>query len=178
RTTAFRYKGKEADPRQVGRDLKVRAVLTGRVRQMGDALEVQMDLVDATGAQLWGKGYEGKVSDALSVKQAIAREVTEKLRLRLSGEEQRRLAKRDTADAEAYQSYLKGRYLWNKRTADALKKAIEQFRQAVGRDPNFALAYTGLADCYYLLEQYAGVPTSETLTKAKGAGCRYSQYYD
>jgi serine/threonine protein kinase/Flp pilus assembly protein TadD len=167
RSTAFHYKGKEVDPQAVGRELNVRAVLMGRVRQMGDTLNIQVDLVDATtGAQLWGQEYERKTSDLLSIKQAVAREVTEKLRLRLSGEEQQRLVKRDTTNAEAYQSYLRGRYYWNKRTADGLRKAIEQFQQATDKDPNYALAYVGLADSYLLLEYYAGTPASETLAKA------------
>src|SRR5205085_2524721 len=176
RTTAFRYKGREVDPQAVGRELNVRAVLTGRVRQAGDALNIQVDLVDATtGAQLWGEQYERKVSEVLSVKQTIAREMTEKLRLRLSGEEQQKLVKRDTTNAEAYQFYLRGRYLWNKRTPEGLKKAIEQFQQAIDRDPNYALGYVGLADCYPLLEEYAGVPSSETLPKAKAAADRALQ---
>jgi serine/threonine protein kinase/Tfp pilus assembly protein PilF len=179
RSTAFRYKGKEVDPQAVGRDLNVRAVFMGRVRQMGDTLNIQVDLVDAlTGAQLWGEEYERKVSDMLSVKQAIAREVTEKLRLRLSGEEQRRLVRRDTTNAEAYQFYLRGRYFWNKRTADGLKKAIEQFQQAIDRDRNYALSYVGLADCYLVLEEYAGVPASETLSKARAAADRALQIDD
>jgi TolB-like protein len=100
RSTAFRYKGKDVDPQAIGRELKVRAVLMGRVQQVGDALNVQMDLVDAqTGAQLWGKEYARKFSEVLAVKQTIARDVTEKLRLRLSGEDKQRLAKRETADA-------------------------------------------------------------------------------
>jgi TolB-like protein/Flp pilus assembly protein TadD len=170
RSTAFHYKGKDIDPQQVGRELNVRAVLMGRVRQMGDTLNIQVDLVDATtGAQLWGQEYERKVSDVLSVKQAIAREVTEKLRLRLSGEEQQRLVKRDTTNAEAYQFYLRGRYFWNKRTAEGIRKAIEQFQQAIDRDPNYALGYVGLADSFVLLEEYAGVPSSETLPKARAA---------
>jgi TolB-like protein len=175
RSTAFRYKGKDVDPQAVGRELKVRAVLMGRVRQVGNALNVQMDLVDAqTGAQLWGKEYERKLSEVLAVKQTIAREVTEKLRLRLSGEDKQRLARRETTDAEAYQSYLKGRFFWNKRGADGLRKAITHFQQALDRDPNFALGYIGLADCYLLLEGYAGVPASETLPKAKAAADRPS----
>jgi serine/threonine-protein kinase len=179
RTTTFRYKGKEVDPQAVGRELNVRAVLMGRVRQVGDTLNIQVDLVDATtGAQLWGQEYERKVSDVLAVKQTIAREVTEKLRLRLSGEEQQRLVKRDTTNAEAYQFYLRGRYYWNKRTADSLKKAIEQFQQAIDRDPNFALAYAGLADCYLVLEIYAGVPSSESLPKARAAADRALQLDD
>lgn len=168
RTTAFRYKGKEVDPQAVGRELNVQAVLMGRVRQTGETLNIQVDLVDAsTGAQLWGQEYERKVSDVLSVKQIIAREVTEKLRLRPSGEDQRRLVKRDTTNAEAYQSYLRGRYFWNKRTAEGIKKAIEQFQQAIDGDPNYALGYVGLADCYTALEQYGNVPSSESLPKAR-----------
>ena len=173
RATAFRYKGKEVDPQVVGRDLNVRAVLMGRVRQTGDTLNIQVDLVDATtGAQLWGKEYEPKVSDVLSVKQSIAREVTEKLRLRLSDAEQQQLVRHDTTNAEAYQFYLRGRYLWNKRTAGGIESAIEQFQQAIDRDPNYALGYVGLVDCYGLLEEYAGVPGSETLPKARAAADR------
>ncbi|MEP6922765.1 MAG: protein kinase, partial [bacterium] len=176
RTTTFRYKGKEVDPQVVGRELNVRAVLMGRVRQLGDTLNIQVDLVDATtGAQLWGEEYERKTSDLLSVKQAIAREVTEKLKLRLSGEEQQRLVKRDTTNGEAYQFYLRGRYYWNKRTGDSLRKAIEQFQQAIDRDPNYALGYVGLADCYNLLEEYAGIPGSEVLPKASAAADRALQ---
>jgi TolB-like protein/Flp pilus assembly protein TadD len=170
RTTSFRYKGKDVDPQQVGRELNVRSVLIGQVRQSAENLTVQVDLVDTTtGAELWGQQYETKAADVLSVKQAIAREVTEKLRLRLSGEEQRQLTKRDTSNAAAYQSYLRGRYYWNKRTADALKKAIEQFQQAIDYDPRFALGYVGLADCYVVLEQYGGVASNETLPKARAA---------
>jgi len=179
RTTAFRYKNKEADPQQVGRELNVRAVLMGRVRQMGDTLNIQVDLVDATtGAQLWGEVYEREASDVLSIKQAVTREVTEKLRLRLSGDEQRQLTKRDTTNAEAYQSYLRGRYYWNKRSAEGIRKAIEQFQQAIDRDPNYALGYVGLADCYLQLEQYAGVPSSETVPKARAAVDRALQLDD
>jgi eukaryotic-like serine/threonine-protein kinase len=110
RSTAFHYKGKEVNPQAVGRELNVRAVLMGRVRQLGDTLNIQVDLVDATtGAQLWGQEYERKASDVLSIKQAVAREVTEKLRLKLSGDEQRQLTKRDTTNAESFQFYLRGR---------------------------------------------------------------------
>ncbi len=168
RSTAFRYKGTDVDPRTVGRDLNVRAVLMGRVRKMGDALNVQVDLVDAsTGAQLWGVAYDRKISDMLAVKQDITREITEKLRLRLTGEEQSQLVKRDTKNADAYELYLKGRYDWAKRTAQSLKRAIEQFQRAVDKDPNYALAYVGLADCYLLLTEYADAPVSETLPIAK-----------
>jgi TolB-like protein/Tfp pilus assembly protein PilF len=170
RNTAFRYKGKDVDAEQIGRDLSVGAVLTGRVRQIGDRLNIQVDLVNAvTGAQLWGEEYERPLSDALSIKQAIAREVTEKLRLRLSGEQLQQLTARETSNSEAFQSYLRGRYYWNRRSADGLKKAITEFQQAVDRDPNYALGYVGLADCYLVLEEYAGVPATETLPKAEAA---------
>ena len=173
RGIAFRYKGKEVDPQAVGRELNVRAVLMGRVRQVGDALSIQVDLVDVTtGAQLWGGEYERKVSDVLSVKQTIAREIIEKLRLRLSGDEQQRLVRRDTTNAEAYPFYLRGRYYWNKRTAEGFKKALEQFQQAVDKDPTYALAYTGLADCYMLMEEYARTPSRETLPKPRAAALR------
>jgi TolB-like protein/lipoprotein NlpI len=176
RSTAFRYKGKQVDPQAVGRELKVRTVLMGVVRQLGDRLNVQVDLVDAmTGAQLWGEEYERKLADLLAVKQALVREVTEKLRLKLTGEQQQRLTQRDTTNPEAYQFYLRGRYYWNKRTAENLKKAIEQFQQAADKDPNYALAYVGLADCYLLLEDYAGTPASETFPKAKAFAQRALQ---
>jgi TolB-like protein/Tfp pilus assembly protein PilF len=179
RSTAFRFKGKDLDAQQIGRELNVMAVLTGRVRVIGDQLNVQVDLVDAsTGAQLWGEEYERKMADIVSIKQTIAREVTDKLRLRLSGNDQQQLAKHDTTNAEAYQSYLRGRYYWNKRTAEGFKKAIEQFQQAVDNDPGFALAYVGLADSYIVMEQYAGVPSSESLPKARAAVLRALQIDD
>jgi TolB-like protein/Tfp pilus assembly protein PilF len=173
RSTAFHYKGKEVDPRRVGRELQVTTVLTGRVRQMQDALSVQVDLVDiATGAQLWGAAYDRKTSDVIAVKQAIAREVTDKLKLKLSGEEQRRLVKRDSTNAEAYQFYLRGRYFWNKRTPDGIKRAIEEFQQAIGRDPNFALGYVGLADSYTALTFYNFAAPQEAMPKAKASALK------
>jgi TolB-like protein/Tfp pilus assembly protein PilF len=168
RPTAFRYKPKDVDPRQVGRELGVAAVLTGKVRQMQDALKVQVDLVDAvTGAQIWGAGYDRKIADLVAIKQAIVQEVTAKLKLKLSSEEQRRLVKRDSTNAEAYQFYLRGRYFWNKRTSDGIKQAIEHFQQSIERDPNFALGYVGLADSYIALTFYNFAAPHETMPKAK-----------
>ena len=173
RSTAFRYKGKDVDPQQVGRELNVQTVLMGRVRQVGDTLNIQVDLVDATtGAQLWGAEYERKLSDVLSMKQTIAREITDKLRLKLSGEEQHRLVRRDTTNSEAYQFYLRGRFYWNKRTAEGLKKAIEQFQHAIEKDPSYALAHSGLADAYTTLPGYSATPASEVAEKAKAAAFR------
>jgi len=168
RSTAFQYKGKAVDPRRVGRELQVAAVLTGRVRQSQDALSIQVDLVDAvTGAQLWGEEYHRKISDVIAVKQAIAQEVTAKLRLKLTGDEQRRLTKGDTTNTEAYRSYLRGRYFWNKRTPDGIKQAIAEFQQSIGRDPRFALGYVGLADCYTGMTFYNFAAPHEAMPKAK-----------
>src|SRR5262249_10477957 len=152
----------DIDPLQIGRDLKVRSVLTGTVRKAGENLVIQVDLVDATtGTELWGTNYERKASDLLSIKQAIAREVSDNLRLRLSGDEQKQLSKRDTNSGESFQLYLKGRYYWNKRTADSLKKAIEEFQEAIDRDPSFALGYVGLADTYVAQGHYSGMGSRE-----------------
>jgi TolB-like protein/Tfp pilus assembly protein PilF len=173
RPTTFRYKPKDVDPRQVGRELGVAAVLTGKVRQMQDALKVQVDLVDAvTGAQIWGAGYDRKIADLVAIKQAIVQEVTAKLKLKLSSEEQRRLVKRDSTNAEAYQFYLRGRYFWNKRTSDGIKQAIEHFQQSIERDPNFALGYVGLADSYIALTFYNFAAPHETMPKAKESAIR------
>lgn len=173
RATAFRYKGKEIDPQAVGRELNVHAVLMGRVRHAGDSLNVQVDLVDAvTGAQLWGNEYERKVTDVLGVKQDIAREITEKLRLKISGEEQKRLAGRDSKNAEAYQLYLKGRFHWNKRTREALNKSVEYFNQAIEHDPNYALAYAGLADSWFTMGWYRYAVTKDAYQKAKAAAVK------
>jgi TolB-like protein/Tfp pilus assembly protein PilF len=173
RSTAFRYKGKDVDPQQVGRELSVQTVLMGRVRQLGDTLNIQVDLVDATtGAQIWGTEYERKLSDLLSIKQTIAHEVTDQLRLKLSGAEEQRLTKRDATNSEAYQFYLRGRFYWNKRTAEGMKKAVEQFQQAIEKDPSYALAYAGLADAYSTLPGYSATPASEVAPRARAAASR------
>ena len=167
RSSVFQYKGKDIDPLKAARDLGVRAILTGRLVQRGDNLMISAELLDVRdNKQLWGEQYERKVSDLLKIKQEISREISERLRTKLSGEEQRKLTRRDTSNPEAYQAYLRGRYYWNKRTAENLRKAMEQFQQAADKDPNYALAYVGLADCYSLLEEYAGTPANETYPKA------------
>ena len=168
RSSVFQYKGKDIDPLKAARDLGVRAVLTGRMLQRGDNLMVSAELLDVRdNKQLWGEQYNRKVVDALAVQQEISREISERLRTKLSSEEQRQLTRRDTSNPEAYGFYLKGRYYWNKRTADNIRKAIEQFQQAADKDPNYALPYVGLADCYSILEVYLGTPASETLPKAR-----------
>ena len=173
RSTVFRYKGQEVDPREVGRDLGVRAVLTGRVFTRGNRLVVKAELVDTNdGAHLWGEQYNRTLSDIFAIEEEISREISEKLRLKLSGEQKRRLAKRHTDKTAAYQLYLKGRYYWNKRTEDGLKKGIDHFQQAIAVDPNYALAYAGLADSYNLLASYSALPPSEAFKVAKQAATR------
>ena len=179
RTTAFRYKNKDFDPQTVGRELNVQAVLMGRVRQTGNTLNVKVDLIDVdNGTQLWGDEYERKVTDLLALKQTIAREVTERLRLKLSGIEQQQLAKRDTTNPEAYQHFLRGRHYWNKRNTEGLRKAITEFQRAIDLDPIYALGYVGLADCYVVAETVASSPAAENLPKARAAVDRALQIDD
>jgi len=169
RTTAFRYKGRELDPQAIGRDLKVRVALTGRVLQRGDSLIIQADLVDARdGSQLWGEQYNRKLSDIFAVQAEIAREISGKLRPRLTSEEQQRLAKRHTGNIEAYQAYLKGRYHWNRRTVQDLQRAIAHFNHAVALDPGYALAYAGLADCYHTMSGL-WLPPTEAIPRSRQA---------
>jgi TolB-like protein/Flp pilus assembly protein TadD len=177
--TVFRFKGQEVDPKEIGRRLNVQAVLMGRVLQQGERLVIRAELVRAAdGTQLWGAEYDRQLVDTLSVQHEIAREISERLRLRLTGEERKRLTGRDTHDPAAYQAYLMGRFFWNKRTSDGLRKAIAEFQRAIERDPAYALGYVGLADCYALLEDYAGTPGSETLPKARAAADRALQLDD
>ena len=163
RATVFRYKGKEIDPGNVGRELKVDAVLTGRVLQQGDNLIVQADLVNvADGAQLWGEHYTRKAVDVFAIQDEIARQITDRLRLRLTGAEQKLVTKHYTENAEAYDLYLKGRYFGGKGTEEDYEKAIQYYQQAITVDPNYALAYVGVASSYAALGGVLGFrsPTS------------------
>jgi serine/threonine-protein kinase len=170
RSTAFRYKGRDVDAQEVGRALKVRAVLTGRLFQRGNRLIIKMELVDVTdGSQLWSEHYNREFADLLAVEKAIAQEIAGKLRLRLTGEQKRRLGGPRTENAEAYQCYLKGRYHWNKRSAEGLKKSIKFFEQAIDLDPTYAVAYTGVADAYLNLGGWGHLPFREAYPRAKAA---------
>lgn len=173
RSTVFRYKGGEVDPQVVGRELGVRAVLTGRVLQRGDLLIIKAEMADAgDGSHLWGEQYSRKLSDIFTIEEEISREISEKLRLKLSGAEKKQLAKRYTENGEAYQLYLKGRFHWNKRTEEALKKGIDYFKQAIESDPAYALAYAGLADSYNILASYSAVAPKDAFPLAKAAASR------
>jgi DNA-binding SARP family transcriptional activator/TolB-like protein/Tfp pilus assembly protein PilF len=171
--TVARYKGLNRTPDEIGRDLNVRAVMMGRVLELGEKLVVKIELIDsADGSQLWGEQYDGRRADVFAVQEEIAREISEKLRLKLTGEEKRRLTERQTENIEAYHAYLKGRYYWNKRATEWLKKGVEHFRQAIDLDPGYALAYTGLSDSYTLLVVREALLPEEGFAKAKAAAAR------
>ena len=173
RSSVFRYKGREGDPLAIGKELGVRAVLTGRLMQRGDSMVISAELTDIRdNKQLWGEQYEKQLADMLSVQREIAREITNNLRPTLSGVEQSRMDKQYTANPEAYQLYLKGRFYWNKRTPADFRKAIGFFEQAIQKDPSYALAYSGLADTYALLSAYTNEPPKELMPKAKEAALK------
>lgn len=173
RSTVFRFKGREADPQKVGRELGVDAVLTGRVVQRGDTLVVQADLVNvADGTQLWGEQYNRKLTDLLSLQREIARDVSQHLRAQLARTDEQKLAKDYTANVEAYQLYLKGRYHFFKSTKLEIRKSITFYQQAIDADPTYALAYAGMADAYRTLPFAGYVRSREAFPQAKAAARR------
>src|SRR5205814_8064785 len=142
RTSSFQYKGKNVDVQQVAKALGVETILTGRVSQRGDNVQIGAELVNARDkSQMWGEQYNRKLTDVLAVQQEISREVSNKLRLKLSGEEQQHITRAYTQNPEAYELYLKGQYLIGKGTEEGFKKAIDYYQQAIAKDPNYALAY-------------------------------------
>ena len=170
RSSVFHYKGRDADPQTVAKDLKVDAVITGRVLQRGDQLVISAELIDArSNRNLWGEQYDRRMADLIGVQQDISGAIAARLRERLSGNAAKSVAKGGTRDPEAYQLYLKGRYYWEKRTPDALANAIEYFNQAIEKDPNYAQAYVGLADDYVILPDNAPVSAAEAMPKARAA---------
>jgi eukaryotic-like serine/threonine-protein kinase len=173
RDSAFMYKGKDADAMTVGRELGVRAVFKGRVILRDDTLAISAELIDAQNDNhLWGQQYTRKTTDVFALQEEIAKEMTTALRMRLSGEDEKRLAKSYTANPDAYRLYLQGRYWWNKRTGEGYNKGIEYFQQAIEKDPNYALAYSGLADCYSSLAFNGNVPPKEAFPRAKEAALK------
>ncbi len=168
RDSAFRYKGKQVDAETVGRELGVRAVFEGRVMQRGDNLEVSAELVDALDdSHIWGQQYSRKAADIFALQGDLSKEMTAALRMQLSGDEMKRMDKTYTANPEAYQDYLKGRFWWNKRTAEAVNKSIGYFQDAIAKDPNYALAHDGLADAYAVLGGNGQAAPEESFSKAK-----------
>jgi len=172
RNTAFRYKGKELDAQQIGRDLGIDLVLVGKVNILESRLSINVELVDvANGWQLWGENYDRNSEDILDVQDEIAKQISATLRLRLTKDEELRLTKRHTENPEAYRDYLKGRYFWNRFTQSALEKSIDCFRQAIDLDPEYAVAYAGIADSYVRLATNYMSP-KEAYPKAKAAAVR------
>lgn len=173
-STVARFKGQIVDPQQIGQELRVRALLLGRVQQVANALIIKTELIDvAHNAQLWGAQYRRQLTDIFALQDEISQEISHQLRLQLSGEEQRKLVKHYTDNTEAYHLYLKGRHCNSKRTPQWIKKGIEFFQQAIDLDPNYALAYAGMADSYgFLASATGGHPPREVYPKAKAAALK------
>lgn len=174
RSTVFRYHGRELpDPQQVGDELAVRAVLLGRLLRRDDALIIKLELVDTNdGSHLWGEQYVRQTSDILTLEQEISTEISEQLRFKLTSAQRKSLTKRSTENSEAYQLYLKGRYHWNRRSEEGIKRSLDYFEKAIALDPAFALAYAGLADSYNLLASYAAKPVPTLFLRAKATALK------
>ena len=171
-STVFRFKGKDVDPQEIGTLLNVRAVMLGRVMQLGEKLIIRSELVKvADGSQIWGEQYDRTLSDLLVTQDEIAKAITESLKLKLTLQDQIRLSKRYTANIEAYNLYLRGRYFWNRYDKEWVLKGIEAFEQAIAIDASYALAYTGIADAYFRLSNVHASPL-EVLPKAKEAALK------
>ena len=176
-STVFRFKGRAIDPQAIGRDLNVRAVLTGRVMQSGGSLRIDAELVDvATGSRLWGAQYDRKSGDIFAIQDDISNEISEKLKLQLTHAQKKKLTRHQTEDPEAYRIYLKGRHHWNRWTEEGFYKAIEYFQQAVEKDPSYALAHAGVADSYVLLGWNSYLPPKDAFPKAKAAALTALQF--
>ena len=173
RSSVFRYKGKDVEPQKVAADLNVQAVVNGRVMQRGDNLTLNLEMVDArSGDQIWGEQYVRKTGDLVMLQSDIARDVSNKLRQKLSGADTERISKRGTENTEAYQQYLKGRFHWNKRTIEDINKSIEHFQRAIEIDPSYARAYAGLADSYAVIPSYTNNRSKEAFPKARTAAMK------
>jgi serine/threonine protein kinase/tetratricopeptide (TPR) repeat protein len=177
RAAVYPYKGSNPVPQQLGRTLHVGNLLTGRVAKKGDYVSVRIELTETTnGVHLWGQQYERRISEIPAVEEDISREVLNRLQLQFGPDEQKRLASRRSINPEANEFYWRGRYFWNKRTQEGFKKALEYFNQAIDKDPGFAPAYTGLADCYAM--QSGILPPLEVFPKAKAAAVKALQLDD
>jgi len=169
-STVFHYKGRETDPKKIGRELGVHALLSGTVSQVGDDLSVSVELIDVRDdSHIWGERYGRKVSEVVALPQQISRDVSQRLRSRSDNMDHAQLTRNYSPDSEAYRLYLQGRYNWNKRTVEGLQNGIEYFGKAIQRDQDYALAYAGLADCYLLLNVYNVAPADDSFPKAEAA---------
>ncbi len=170
RSSVFRYKGKETDAKTIGKELSVQAILNGRVVQRGDQLSLSLELVDVSNENaIWSQQYTRKQTDLVSLQSDIARDVSSKLKSKLSGADAAKVEKSYTSSPEAYRLYLKGRFSWNKRTPESLRQAIGFYDQAIEKDPNYALAFSGLGETYVLFPFYGVAPAKESMPKAKAA---------
>ena len=173
RSSVFRYKGKETNPQAIGKDLNVQAILNGRVAQRSGQLILTLELVDAqTENVIWSEQYNRKQADLVTLQSEIARDVSSKIKTKLSGADAQKVTKTYTANPEAYELYLKGRFYWNQRTGDSIKKSVEYFNQAIEKDPKYALAYAGLADAYQLIPAYQAGSPQEYSVKARAAATK------
>lgn len=170
RSVVFDYKGQKVEPQKVARALETEAVLVGRVLLINNLLIIRVELVEAAnGWQIWGEQYARPLSDILTLQDEVAKDILEKLRSKLSSDEERWLGIHHTQNPDAYQTYLKGRYYWNKRTSEGYRRAIEEFEHAISLDPNYALAYSGLADSYIAYDFYGILPPWVSSPRAKAA---------
>jgi TolB-like protein/Tfp pilus assembly protein PilF len=179
RSSVFRYKGKDVDTKTIGKELGVQAVLYGRVNQRGDQLTLSLELLDAaTENVIWSGKYDRKQADLVSLQSEVARDVSGKLKSKLSGTDAAKVEKSFTASPEAYQLYLKGRFNWNRRTSESLIQAVDFFKQAIAKDPNYALAYSGIAESYMVYSAYSIAPPADSMPQAKTAALRAMELDD
>jgi serine/threonine protein kinase/Flp pilus assembly protein TadD len=170
RSSSFQFKEKSEDIRHIGERLNVRTVLEGSVRKSGDRLRITAQLVDVvSGYHLWSERFDRRLPDIFTIQEEIAQRIVQTLKIRLMPDETGRLVKRSTENLEAYNLYLQGRYHWNKRTGESIRKAIDFFNRAIRVDSHYALAYTGIADSYALLDQYGNLPIVESYERARAA---------
>ncbi|MCA1602337.1 MAG: protein kinase, partial [Acidobacteria bacterium] len=173
RSSAFRYKGKNTSAEEVAHALGVKSILTGRVLRYGENLQISVELMDARDkAQVWGGQYNRSGRDLMAVQREIAQDISRNLRLKLSSLQQSRVGNLHTSNSEAYELYLKGRFYWNKRTGESLKKSLDYFNQSIEKDPSYALAYVGLADAYIVIPYFSVGTARDSYPKAKAAARR------
>jgi serine/threonine-protein kinase len=173
RTSAFSFRGKEIDIREIGKKLNVQALLEGSVRKAGNRVRITAQLINVVdGYHLWSERFDRDLADVFAIQDEISLAIVDKLKVKLLGDEKEKMLKRYTQNLEAYDLYLKGRYHWNRRTPEALKKAMAHFEQVIQKDPEYALAYAGLADCYSMLAQVYVLPPKEAFPKAKALASR------
>ena len=167
-STVLRYAGTNVEPLRAGRELNVRAVLNGRAVKRDDAVELQVELIDVTdGALLWGEHYSADLCEVCNLEEEIAKQISDKLKIQLTRSEEKRMNRKMTSNRKAYDLYLKGRFFWNKRTEEGLRMAKDYFEQAILEDSNFALAYSGLADSFWILGSYGFLPPKDSYPLAK-----------